>query len=403
MKAWISHGFALLLFCVVVCASPVIAAETVGYINILSGMEPEKAFVLERQGRKITPQDTQTDVEEGDVISPAEGAHILFVPNDVSCEEMEITSPLTASKCPKPEKSLPRMAYDMAANQFMAAPPESVAMYATRGSDDDRVYTLLRETLLLAVEGGNDGSRKQLLAEIGKMPFIGFTDDSKKADLKLVLSDASTIALQTNEGTGVATYKIPSGFKSLRIALNNRINFKTVSRAGNANDKPSIECLINIYAPAEANAAGAIEYDDKKWLLEDRLVLDKASSQKKVSGERLLSFSVKNNRNKDCHIYIVNFTNEGQILNILPPESDKKMNNVVKAGETMSLSGVELAIGSPVESILFLASTKKLDLANFGQESFASLPKGQSMNETLRPVRQNQVESVLAVFNVTGD
>lgn len=403
MKTWISYSLALLLFGLVNCAKPLFAAEAVGYINILSGTEPEKTFVLERKGEKITPQDTQTDVEEGDVITPAKGAHILFVPNDVSCEEVEITSPLTASKCPRPEKSMPRMAYDMAANQFMAAPAETVAMYATRGADDDRVYTLLRETLLLAVEGGDDGSRKQLQAEIGRMPFIGFTSDSKKADLKLVFSDTSTIALQDKDGTGLATYRVPADFKTLRLALNNRINFKTISRAGNAKGKPSIECLINVYAPTEANAAGAIEHDGQKWLLEDRLVLDKVSSQKNVSGERLLSFSIKNNRDKDCYVYIVNFTNEGQILNILPPESDKKMKNVVKAGETLSLSGIELTIGSPVESILFLASTKKLDLGNFGQENFASYPKGQSMNETLRPVRQNQVESVLAVFNVSSN
>jgi hypothetical protein len=365
------HTFFLVLV-LLVAGLPSVGAAEVGYVNILNGVEPAKAFVVERQGQTITPEGVYTNLEEGDLVKPSAEALLLFTPTDTACEAVEITGEFAATACPPPSGGLKDAAYDFVADEFMAAPSESVGVFATRGAKEKRVYSLPPQALRLFVES------PALAESLKKTPFVALTADKAKAEA-LILGQDEVRLLTPGESDG-PRFRLPAEGAALRQALLRRIHFKAMTDLSSPGPWPAVEWSVNIHAPAEN---GPLDYDGRKWgLVQTVKAAEGQPAPISVKEPCLLTFKIANRSDKPYYAYLVNYTGEGQVLPFLPPSELPQMPNLAAAGATLSLDGIFLELGAPQEFVRLILSENPLDLRAFSQESL-----DQAAGQTAAPTR----------------
>jgi len=361
----------------IIRATPAVGAVEVGYVNILNGVEPSRAFVVERQGNAITPKSVYTNLEEGDVVKPSAEALLLFTPSDTACEAVEIQREFTATACPSSPGGLKDVAYNFVANEFLAAPQENVAVFATRGAKDKRVHSLPPLALRLFVESAD------LAASLQKTPFIALTGNKSEAGA-LILGQGPVTLLSPGQTTG-RQFNLPAEGGSLRQALLARIHYKNIADLVSPGSWPNFEWTINIHTEA---ANGSLEYDGRKWTLAQSV---KAGQTAPISVKNpcVLTFRLANRSTKAYYAYLFNYTKKGQLLPLLPSPEAPQMPNIVAAEAELSLGHVYLELGEPQENVRLIISEHPLDLSQFKQENLDA-PADTAANPTrMRPAPAN--------------
>lgn len=382
--------FGSLLFILIWVGRPPSAPAEVGYVNILNGIEPAKAFVVERQGQSITPEGVYTDLEEGDVVKPAAEALLLFTPLDAACEAVEIEGQFTVSACPAAPGGLKDAAYDFVTNEFMAAPSESVGVFATRGVGDKRLYSLPPQALRLFIESPD------LAESMKKTPFVALTTNKAEAEA-LILGQGSVQLLSSGESGG-RRFQLPAEGAALRQALLRRINFKTMAALASPGPWPAVEWRINIHAP---DANGPTDYDGQKWsLVQTMKAADSENKPIAVQAPCALTFNLVNRSQKPYYAYLVNYTAEGQILPLLPPEEAPLTPNLVAPGADLSLNHIVLELGEGQENVRLILSENPLDLSQFKQDSLDEEAGSAAPAARLRPAPNNSWHTLSQPFAI---
>ncbi|MDR1242666.1 MAG: hypothetical protein LBM00_07785 [Deltaproteobacteria bacterium] len=367
--------FSYLLLCLLLLCWSSIATAEVGYINILNGIEPPKAFVVERGGSVVTPKSIYTDLEEGDVVKPSDEALLLFTPLDTSCESVEIRGEFTATACPPPSTSLKDAAYDFVADEFLSAPAETVGVFATRGAGDKRVHSLPLLALRLYVESD------ELAESLKKTPFVALTDNKAEAEA-LIIGRKTVQVLSPGESAG-PSFTLPGEAAALRRTLLSRIHYKTMAGLVSAGSRPAVGWSITIYTPAEN---GPLDYDGRKWVPVGT-ILEAGSENTPIAVDDpcLLTFSLINHSLVPYYVYLFNYTDEGQIVSVLPPEEVPLMPNVAAAGAELPMGRIFLELGARQENVRLILSENPLDLRRFQQENLSGQAAATVRTIRMRP------------------
>jgi hypothetical protein len=366
-------------------------ASSVGYVNILNGQIPSEAFIIERQGTVVVPEEAYTTLEDGDTVRPAPGAALLFTPDNTSCAPVDIQDVFVASTCPRPDSGLMDLAYDFVSSEFMAAPLEEVGMFATRGASDNVVFTLPPQSLRVYVEPAG------LAGSLGKNPFIAVFDQKAGAELLITGTDSS-VTLANADGGAALNMALPADDAKLRRAVLGRLNLKAMRGLTAPGQWPegltwSVEVLAG-------GPGGEVDFDGRKWTSARTLTVTGPGSAEpvEVPGESLLRFSIDNQGSKPYYAYLVNFTDEGQVLPVLPPDTSGQVPNLVHAGKTLALPQISLELGAPVEYVRLIVSERPLDLSQFTQDSLDDPSVAKPVR--LRPVPKDAWQTALAVFRL---
>lgn len=369
---------------------PSAGVAEVGYINILNGVDPAQAFVVERQGKAITPKGIYTDLEDGDVVKPSAEALLLFTPTDTACEAVELQGEFTVTPCPPPAGGLKDAAYDFVANKFMSAPEDSVGVFATRGARDVRVHSLPPQALRLYVESAD------LAGRLKKTPFIALTGN--KADAEALIVGQGPVQLLSRGESGGERFQLPAEETALRQALLRRIHYKTVADLASPGPWPAVEWTINVHAPA---ADGAVDYDGQKWSVVKKVTAaDGKPAPIEVREPCLLTFQIANRGDKPYYAYLVNYTGEGQVLPFLPPQDEPQRPNLVAAKADLPLAGFYLELGQGQEFVRLIISENPLDVRHFEQASLTEPAETATGAGRLRPAPEGSWFTVMQGFEV---
>jgi hypothetical protein len=359
----------------------------VGYINILNGVDPPKAFTVERQGKLILPDNMYTDLEDGDIVKPSADAFLLFSPLDIACESVEINGEFIASPCPQQTSDIKDIAYDFVSDKFLATPPNEVGTFTTRGAKDPRIYSLPPQALKVYSDS------EIITASLKKTPFISLIPDEATADVKLKNNGKNSIELVPAGQSQGKAYKIPEEQNAMRQALFNYINFNSIARLNNPDAWPDVTWKININTPSDS---GSINFDGKKWGIDRTVEIKEDKLKTSVPKVSLLDFEINNQSSHDYYAYFINYTDDGQLLLILPPESHSNISNFIPAGKNMAFPQLQLEVVAPVEYVRLIISEKILDLSEISQDNFDSKTENTVQATRLRPAPQNSLKSITA-------
>jgi hypothetical protein len=377
------------LFLLMMSSNGAVLATPVGYVNILNGQIPSEAFAIERGGESMLPREAYTVLEDGDTVKPSPGASLLFTPDDASCPVVEIEGVFTASACPGSEAGLKDLAYDYISGEFMAAPLEEVGLFATRGAGGATVFTLPPQALRVFVEPSG------LSGALRRSSFIAVASRAEEADALITGTDSSA-ALANYDGSGVMSLALPADNAKLRRAILGRANLKAMRALTAPGQWP--DGLVWTVEVLAASEDGEVEHDGRKWASARTLAVagPGLADPVDVPEECLLRFSFDNQSAKPYYAYLVNFTDEGQVLLVLPPDSSGRIPNLVPAGQELSLPQISLELGAPVEYVRLIVSERPLDLSQFAQDSLDG--PALSGPARVRPVPRDAWQTALAVF-----
>jgi hypothetical protein len=362
----------------------------VGYINILNGIEPAKAFVIERRGSIIKPEGVYTDLEKDDVVKPAAEALLLFTPSNTACAVVEIQGQFTATACSAPPGSITDMVYDFVIGKFLAVPQKRVGTFATRGTKDERVHSLPPQALRLFVESTD------LADSLRKTPFIALTE--KKSEAEALILGQGVVQLLSPGAISGLRFQLPTEGTALRQALLRRINFKTMAELVSSNPWPAVEWSINIHAPV---TGGPLKYDARQWAIVKTTQV-KADQVAPISVKRpsVLTFKLVNHSDKSYYVYLVNYTDEGQVLPFLPIQDAPQWPNLLEAGKELPLGSILLELTSTKEYVRLIISENPLDLGQFNQESLEVPAETVANPGRLRPVPENSWATLSQEFEL---
>ena len=384
MKSLTFCFFLLMIFLVYPSAG---LAEKVGYVKILNGADISTAFVVERQGRVITPKGLYTELEAEDAVKPSSEALLFFFPYDVACEALEIKGEFKARACPVKKASTKDTFYDFMTNEFLAAPEESQDIFVTRTFD---FYSLLPRALRLYVED-------QSLAEsLKKTPFLALT--SQKSQAEALLMGHGPVKLLFPGGNEGRQFNLPVEEPALRQYLLNRINFQTMISMVSPVPWPEVEWSINIHAPAKG---GTLEYDGYWWDVVKRVQV-KAGQTVPIPVQEpcVLTFTIVNRGLTPYYAYLINYTEEGQIQPFWGPSPEASMTPKpnLNAGQKISLGNMKLI--SPREYMRLIVSEVPLDLSSFSQENLEPQVGSTVRAVRLRPVPEHYWATLAHVFEL---
>ncbi|MDR0882680.1 MAG: hypothetical protein LBP55_09105 [Candidatus Adiutrix sp.] len=388
MKA-VSFYISAIVALLALSAPPTSAAE-VGYVNILNGQSPGEAFVVERQGRTINPTGVYTNLEEGDLVKPSPEAMLIFTPLEAACATVEIRDNFIAAACPRNESGLTEIAYDYVTNDFLAAPAESVGLYASRGAADNRSFTLPPTPLSLFSD------HPETAALLKKMPSIALAQEKNMADVILQKTADGARLLDKNQ-TGGIDFTLPGESLALRQALSRRISFKTIASLESPGEWPDIAWLVRVYTPSPS---GDLDYEGRKWALQKTVEVKGPTLPGTVPKESLLTFEIINKSSKNYHAYLVNYTDDGLLLPVLPPESQAHISNVVAAGESRPFPQLQLELSAPLEYVRLILSENPLDLSQYSQAGLDKAAALAGKVNRLRPVPENSWHTLVQTFKL---
>jgi hypothetical protein len=371
-------------------ASPAAMAAPVGYVNILNGADPAKAFVIKRGADAISPEGVYTDLEAGDLVEPQEGAMLLFTPLDAACAPLEIDGVFEAAPCPSQGGDFGDAAYDFLANRYLAAPEQEVGLMVTRGEEeeDKRLWSLPPIPPLVFVES------QDLAAELARVPFLALTSDREAAEITILGEGVVSLALAGREpGPPVDWRADLAGFRG---ALWRRLNYLAMAGLSSPGPWPELRWTVNIYAPDDD---GELEHGGRFWALAGTTVLEgEPAAPVSLGRPSLLTFELANNSLATYYAYLLNYTDQGQILPVLPPEAKSAVRNRVDPGQTLDLGQIRLELGAPVEAVRLIISEKPLDLARFSQDGLDA--PSEARPGLLRPVPESAWRTTAQLFEL---
>jgi hypothetical protein len=388
MKLHYSIYFALLA--VLFARSPASASgDEVGRLTVLSSVTMP-AFTIERDGRRVTSESATTFVRQGDVLIPDADTRLLLSPDNIACDEMEITIPTEVSVCPDKNKGLGEMVYDLVADRYLAASSESAGMYATRGSPPEQLFSLRPEVLRLFVDAPADSVYRR---DLSGLPFLRFAAHKSEADAVLHIPDC--VILEPLSFAGEKRVFTAGEMLSVRSALLDMADFLTLARMKHNGLPPGLECSVVVRTPA---ASGALPEPagGHGTTAEREFSLDVPLLEAEAAKDRIIGFTVHNHTSSPWYLYIVNYTAEGNILSLYPPADKEGQHTALAAGASADLSDALLALESQVEYVLIAVSKHKLDIRQAAREKSGTGAVSRIIRNRYAP--ENSFSSALLVL-----
>ena len=233
------------------------------------------------------------------------------------------------------------------------------------------VHAFAEGTSVSAAEG------KRLLAPAMR-DVARETPDAKSAFLALALekSRAGSTARLSPSGlaSSAAVFSLPAESGKLRRVLAGYARYAGLCALQGKGDFPGLKWTIHIHRLSHAGAGKAIAIDNNFWELVESMPADLRGGAKQYTKSALLTFSFANTSRENLYVYVINYTDDGQVLPVLPPEAKAALRNVAAYGQELVHPALRLELGAPVERVRLIVSRVPLTVAHWVQESFDADP-----------------------------
>lgn len=383
-------------------------SASAGHISVLSG-PARGAYSVERGGRIISTDAVQMEVEEGDIVTPGPKATLVFAPKDVACDEVELIGQFTVTACPKPEKGLIQVIYDNVEKQIRA--PTSMELQVVTASlttfkgDDPRLYAIWPEPFRVFIQNEDQAAREAraaLIEVIGRIPNIALVDDQGSAEMTITVDPSRLIKL--NSGGQSFQFQLPGEAQALRSHISAQRNRALIGRpAGKLPD--GVRWSARIHTPAlgdEGNGRSLIKAGNLYWVQRESIPLERKNEAVTIPEPNMVTFEIINDSPTRLYAYLINYTDDGQVLPFLTNEPTFSA-NLLPAGSRLDLSAQKIQLTSSREYVRLILSENLLDLEPLAQDSFTSMPISTNCCSRLRPTPPGTWFSSEAVFELKAD
>ncbi len=171
-----------------------------------------------------------------------------------------------------------------------------------------------------------------------------------------------------------AAYVLPADADRLRRAVAGHARHAGLRSLKGEGEFPGLQWNIRIHRPSSAAAAGAVKIDDAFWEPVEDMAVGGHGGSKRYDKSALLTFSFANTSKENLYVYVVNYTDDGQVLPVLPPRAKPDLPNLAAYGQGLTHPALSLELGAPVERVRLIVSRVPLAVAHWAQDSFDADP-----------------------------
>ena len=169
-------------------------------------------------------------------------------------------------------------------------------------------------------------------------------------------------------------YTLPADAGKLRRALAGHARYSGLRSLQGKGDFPGLKWNIQMYRPSNAGNAKAVKVDSAFWEPAEAMTVGSRGGTKQYDTSALLTFSFANTSRENLYVYIINYTDDGQVLPVLPPQAKTDLQNVAAYGQELVHPALRLELGAPVERVRLIVSRVPLSVAHWTQDSFDADP-----------------------------
>ncbi len=207
-------------------------------------------------------------------------------------------------------------------------------------------------------------------------PLLRAVTSASDADMRLTSGQDGRVRLETTSGAiaGKKEFLLPGEQSALRATLEGLARFRAAALAKGAMPRPDLDWTIRLYSPTAMGDGSVIRHDQKIWNPIQELTPSKDGDVQRILGPVLLTFSFVNRSRAPLYVHLLNYTEEGQVLPVLPPLERAAMIHRVEPGESLTPPDLFLELTSPVEYVRLLVAIKPLYCGALAQENFSSGP-----------------------------
>lgn len=201
---------------------------------------------------------------------------------------------------------------------------------------------------------------------------------SEKAALTLAVEKAGkgTVVRLFSKGRALsgAAYVLPADAGKLRRVVAGHARYAGLRSLQGKGAFPGLKWNIQIYRPSRAVSARAVKIDNALWEPAEIMAVGSQGATKRYDKSALLTFSFANTSNENLYVYIVNSTDDGQVLPVLPPRAKSDLQNMAAYGQELVHPALRLEISAPVERVRLIVSRVPLSVAHWAQDAFDADP-----------------------------
>jgi hypothetical protein len=186
--------------------------------------------------------------------------------------------------------------------------------------------------------------------------------------------DVAVRISQKGQPPSGAEFVLPADAQKLRRALAGHARLAGLRALEGRGEFPGLKWEIQIYRPCPAGKAGAVSIDEGTWEPAETMTVEGRGSSREYGERALLTFSFANTSRENLYVYVVNSTDEGQVLPVLPLQARSDLQNLATYGQELVHPTLRLELGAPVERVRLIVSRLPLSVAHWAQEGFDADP-----------------------------
>lgn len=191
----------------------------------------------------------------------------------------------------------------------------------------------------------------------------------EKSDTK----DTVRLVPKGHDISGIA-YVLPADADKLRRALAGYARYAGLQSLQGKGDLSALQWKIHMYRPSSATNAKAAKIGNAFWEPIATMDINSRNETKQYEKDAMLMFSFTNTSRENLYVYIVNYTDDGQVLPVLPPQANAGLSNIAAHGKELAHPTLSLELAAPVERVRLIVSRVPLSIAQWQQDLFDADP-----------------------------
>ena len=285
---------------------------------------------------------------------------------------------------------------------------ESEVKIPVRGGQTCHALPLPKLRLLLKTSPSPEGEGTVLAPLLSRLSILTErVADPSEADAVLVLHSSTTTRAVASvldpKGRSLSgrDFVLPAEEPLLEGYLSRLSRSSAISRLQGGLPFPRVDWIIHIYQPAEPGAPNALVSGDRAWHSGKTLTVTGANETVPLESPALLLFSFFNRMPDTYYVYLVNYTDDGLILPVLPPLGEPDFGARGGWGNELSLPSIRLELEASVEKLRLIVSRVPLDITSLAQQDLltGSLPGKEDSQLPLALPEQFSTVEVVFVHN----
>ncbi|MDL2267282.1 DUF4384 domain-containing protein [Desulfovibrio sp. OttesenSCG-928-G15] len=165
-----------------------------------------------------------------------------------------------------------------------------------------------------------------------------------------------------NPNDASARFVLPGETEKARTYLDALARFSGLCRLeGAMAPRPEVIWTVHPYRPGNTLKANGITADGQIWNPAEVLTVGCKGRKVSYDGPALLRFSLRNASRQDLYVQLVNYTADGQVIQIFPPPQQAPA--LLPWGKELDMSAVSLELAEKEERVRLILSRVPLDMS----------------------------------------